>query len=103
VNWRQGHAFSDFPIDPIRTQSALNAHSSRHTISVTICANQTESCRNIIVRAIFLLFPKDDIFLIFYVVWTVHFGIKLYNDQRTAQGFNLFIYLLLPYMFRAFF
>jgi hypothetical protein len=28
---------------------------------------------------------------------------KLYNDQRNAQVFNLFIYLLLPYMFRAFF
>jgi hypothetical protein len=41
----------------------------------------------------------------FYVVRTVHFGIKLYNDQRNAQVFNLFIYeyLLLPYMFRSFF
>jgi hypothetical protein len=29
--------------------------------------------------------------------------LKLYNDQRNAQVFNLFIYLLLPYMFRAFF
>jgi hypothetical protein len=38
-----------------------------------------------------------------YVVRTVHFGMKLYNDQRNAQVFNLFIYLLLPYMFRAFF
>jgi hypothetical protein len=28
---------------------------------------------------------------------------KLYNEQRNAQVFNLFIYLLLPYMFRAFF
>jgi hypothetical protein len=27
----------------------------------------------------------------------------LYNDQRNAQVFYLFIYLLLPYMFRAFF
>jgi hypothetical protein len=39
----------------------------------------------------------------FYVVRTVHFGMKLYNDQRNAQVFNLFIYLLLPYMFRAFY
>jgi hypothetical protein len=39
----------------------------------------------------------------FYVVRTVHFGIKMYNDQRNEQVFNLFIYLLLPYMFRAFF
>jgi hypothetical protein len=39
----------------------------------------------------------------FNVVRTVHFGIKLYNDQRNAHVFNLFIYLLLPYMFRAFF
>jgi hypothetical protein len=39
----------------------------------------------------------------FYVVRTVHFGMKLYNDQRNAQVCNLFIYLLLPYMFRAFF
>jgi hypothetical protein len=30
-------------------------------------------------------------------------GMKLYNDQRNAQVFNLFIYLHLPYMFRAFF
>jgi hypothetical protein len=27
--------------------------------------------------------------------------IKLYNDQRNVQVFNLFIYLLLPYMFRV--
>jgi hypothetical protein len=38
----------------------------------------------------------------FYVVRTVHFGIKLYNDLRNAQVFYLLIYLLLPYMFRAF-
>jgi hypothetical protein len=39
----------------------------------------------------------------FYVVRTVHFGMKLYYDQRDAQVFNLFIYLILPYMFGAFF
>jgi hypothetical protein len=39
----------------------------------------------------------------FYVLRTVHFGMKLCNDQRNAQCFNLFIYLLLPYMFRAFY
>jgi hypothetical protein len=33
----------------------------------------------------------------------VNTGIKLYNDQRKAQVFNLSIYLLVPYMFRAFF
>jgi hypothetical protein len=38
-----------------------------------------------------------------YVDRTVHFGMKLHNDQRNAQVFSLFIYLLLPYMFRAFF
>jgi hypothetical protein len=27
---------------------------------------------------------------------------KLNNDQRNKQGFNLFIYLFLPYMLRAF-
>jgi hypothetical protein len=27
-----------------------------------------------------------------YVARTVHFGMKLYNDQRNAQDFNLFIY-----------
>jgi hypothetical protein len=26
----------------------------------------------------------------FYVVSTVHFGMKLYNDQRNAQVFNFF-------------
>jgi hypothetical protein len=30
-------------------------------------------------------------------------ALKLYNDQRNAQFFNLFIYLLLPYMFRVFY
>jgi hypothetical protein len=40
--------------------------------------------------------------IMFYVVRTVHFGMKLYNHQRNAQGFNLFIYLLLPYMFRSY-
>jgi hypothetical protein len=39
----------------------------------------------------------------FYVLRTVHYGMKLYNDHRNAQFLNLFIYLLLPYMFRAFF
>jgi hypothetical protein len=36
----------------------------------------------------------------FYVVRTMHFGMKLYNDQRNAQVSNLFIYkyLLLPYI-----
>jgi hypothetical protein len=28
--------------------------------------------------------------------------VNLYNDQRNAQVFNLFTYLLLPYMFRDF-
>jgi hypothetical protein len=36
-------------------------------------------------------------------VGTVHFGMNLYNEQCNAQVFNLFIYLLPPYMFRAFF
>jgi hypothetical protein len=40
---------------------------------------------------------------IFYAVRNVHFEIKLYGEQSNAQVFNLFIYLLLPYMFRAFF
>jgi hypothetical protein len=40
---------------------------------------------------------------LFCVVWNVHFGKKLYNDQRNAQVFNLFIYLLLPYIFRVLF
>jgi hypothetical protein len=34
-------------------------------------------------------------------VRTVQFGMKLYNDQRNAQVFNLLIYLLLACMFRA--
>jgi hypothetical protein len=38
----------------------------------------------------------------FHVVMTEHFGMKLYNDEPNAQVFNLFIYLLLPYMFRGF-
>jgi hypothetical protein len=40
---------------------------------------------------------------LFYVVRNVHIGMKLYNDQLNAQGFDLFIYLLLRYMFRALF
>jgi hypothetical protein len=31
----------------------------------------------------------------FYIVRTVHFGMKLYNEQRNAQVFNLFIYFYL--------
>jgi hypothetical protein len=34
---------------------------------------------------------------------TVHFGMKLYNDQSNAQAINLFMYLPLPYMYRTFF
>jgi hypothetical protein len=37
-----------------------------------------------------------------YIVRTVHFGMKLYNNQRNPQFLNLFFYLLLTYMFRAF-
>jgi hypothetical protein len=50
-------------------------------------------------------FPEHRDFTVFKfnVVRTLNFGIKLYNDQRNAQVFNLFINLLLPYMFRAFF
>jgi hypothetical protein len=33
---------------------------------------------------------------------TVYFGMKLYNDERNSQVFNLFIYLLPPYMFQGF-
>jgi hypothetical protein len=40
---------------------------------------------------------------LFCVVRIVHFGMKLYNDQYNACIFNLFISLLLPYMFQAFF
>jgi hypothetical protein len=40
---------------------------------------------------------------VFSAVRSVHFGMKLYNDQRNAHVFNIFIYLLLPYMFRDFF
>jgi hypothetical protein len=32
----------------------------------------------------------------------VRHKIKLYNDRRNAQVLNLFIHLLLPYMFRGF-
>jgi hypothetical protein len=45
----------------------------------------------------------DEVFLVFCVVRTVYFGMKSYNDQRNAKVFNLFMYLLLPYIFRAFF
>jgi hypothetical protein len=48
-------------------------------------------------------FEEEPANQLFYVVRTVDFGIKLYNDQRNAQIFYLFIYLLLPYMFRDFF
>jgi hypothetical protein len=43
------------------------------------------------------------------VYWSTVWGFRreislnLYDDQRNAQVFNLFIYLLLPYMFRAFY
>jgi hypothetical protein len=48
------------------------------------------------------LLKHSIIFCYFYVVRNVNFGMNLYNDQRNEQVFNLFIYLLLPYMFRAF-
>jgi hypothetical protein len=38
----------------------------------------------------------------YYVVSTVHCKMRTYNDQRNEQLLNVFIYLLLPYMFRAF-
>jgi hypothetical protein len=41
--------------------------------------------------------PLSKSFLIF-----LEYAVNLYNDQRNAQVFNVFINLLLPYMFRAF-
>jgi hypothetical protein len=38
---------------------------------------------------------------IFNIMRTVHFGMKLYNDQRNAKAINLFVKLLLPCMFRG--
>jgi hypothetical protein len=35
-----------------------------------------------------------------YVLRTVHFGMKLYNDQRKEKVFNLLTYL--PYLFQVF-
>jgi hypothetical protein len=46
---------------------------------------------------------RNEGFFKFYFVRTVHFGMKLYNDQRNTQVYNLFICLLLSYMFWAFF
>jgi hypothetical protein len=37
-----------------------------------------------------------------YFADTINTDYQLYNDQRNAQVLNLFIYLLLPYMFRGF-
>jgi hypothetical protein len=53
----------------------------------------------------FLICKYPNIKTLFYVVRVVHFAMKLYNDKLNAQvfKFNLFIYLLLPYMFWAFF
>jgi hypothetical protein len=50
-----------------------------------------------------LLFTVSLSFLKFYVVKDRAFGMKLYNDQRNAHVFNLFIYLLLPFLFRDLF
>jgi hypothetical protein len=47
--------------------------------------------------------PKPKGCLKFYVVTVVNFVMKQYNNQSNAQVFNLLIYLLLPYMFQAFF
>jgi hypothetical protein len=57
---------------------------------------RVEECR----RVAYIALSQN--WLLFCVVTTVCFGVKSYNDQRNAQVFNLFMYLLLPYMFRAF-
>jgi hypothetical protein len=36
-------------------------------------------------------FNKIVSYVIFYALRTVHFGMKLYNDQRNAQVFNVFV------------
>jgi hypothetical protein len=41
--------------------------------------------------------------MLYWCTRQMNVSIKLYNDQRNAQVFNLFIYLILPYMIRAFF
>jgi hypothetical protein len=52
---------------------------------------------------IYIVTPDDQGQSPFYVVRTLQFGMKLYNDQRNAQVFNLSICLFMPYMFRTFF
>jgi hypothetical protein len=49
-------------------------------------------CRPIITRSVVEIYTKIFREEFFYVVRTVQFGMKLYNDQRNAQVFNLSIY-----------
>jgi hypothetical protein len=62
-----------------------------------------------LIRFRFLVLHFCSIRSCFDFTWAyfVHFKVKstnkLYNNQRNAQFFNLFIYLLLPYFLRAFF
>jgi hypothetical protein len=67
------------------------------TVAVRKCAGVQ------LAPAIHSLSRRSAGYRLFYVARAVNFGIKLYNDQHNAQVSNVFIYLLLPYMFRAFF
>jgi hypothetical protein len=83
------------PTDTSTTYSPITANSVVPNITLPRVCNNTGTS--------FHLYDSLNNNNKYYVVRTVHFGMKLYTDQRNAQVFNLFIYLLLPYMFRAFF
>jgi hypothetical protein len=75
------------PSDDIKACSSKNNFRIISLLSLTLPARST----------------VQSSFFKFYVVGILHFGMKFCNEQRNAQVFSLFIYLLLSYMFRAFF
>jgi hypothetical protein len=89
-------------VEPLNNKTICNSMSRRNThLAIHICI-----CSVVLLLNKYELSMQDyyaKIIDFFYVVRTVHFGMKLYNDQRNTRAFNLFINLLLPYMFRAFF
>jgi hypothetical protein len=76
-------------LSAVRTQ---NVHCMRFYVVLRFCGPTRYVCDTV---------KKHPYKLFVYVVSTMHFGMKLCNDQRNEQVFNLYLYLLLPYMFRA--
>jgi hypothetical protein len=97
--WAKGKNLSGKP-----TAAGVSGSRENITTPVTVTTILQQKNVGIKIRHMFpLQIPRSRILHIVLCCKDRAFIMKFYNDQCNAQVFNLFIYLPLPYMFRAFF